>query len=83
MFGIVNSVAMPYMMNSDHANWRGKAGFLFGGLNLLFTLWAVARIPETKGRTFEEIDLLFERGVKAKDFSKYVSEADMGEEKEM
>lgn len=79
VFGIVNSVSMPYMMNSDEANWRGKAGFLFGGLNLLFTVWAFMRIPETKGRTFEEIDLLFERGVKAKDFSKYVSNADFEE----
>ncbi|KAJ5620271.1 MFS general substrate transporter [Penicillium lagena] len=76
VFGIVNSEAMPYMMNKGHAYWRGKAGFLFGGFNLLFTLWAFMRIPETKGRTFEEIDLLFERGVKAKDFSKYVSDAD-------
>lgn len=81
VFGIVNSVAMPYMMNSDHANWRGKAGFLFGGLNLLFTLWAFMRIPETKGRTFEEIDLLFEMNVKAKDFRKYVSDADFEDHK--
>lgn len=82
IFGIVNSISMPYMMNSDHANWRGKAGFLFGGFNLLFTAWAFMRIPETKGRTFEEIDLLFERGVKAKDFSKYVSDADFEEQEE-
>ncbi|KAB5542464.1 general alpha-glucoside permease [Coniochaeta sp. 2T2.1] len=74
--GIANSVSMPYMMNSDHANWRGKAGFLFGGFNLIFTVWAYLRVPETKGRTFEEIDLLFEGQVKAKDFSKYVSDAD-------
>lgn len=73
IFGIVNAEAMPYMMNSDHANWRGKAAFLFGGLNMIFTLWAYLRIPETKSRTFEEIDLLFERGVKARDFAKYVS----------
>jgi SP family general alpha glucoside:H+ symporter-like MFS transporter len=80
VFGITNAVAMPYMMNSDHADWRGKAGFLFGGLNLLFTAWSFMRIPETKGRTFEEIDLLFERGVKAKDFSKFVSDADLEED---
>jgi SP family general alpha glucoside:H+ symporter-like MFS transporter len=80
VFGITNSVSMPYMMNSDHANMRGKAGFLFGGLNLLFAAWAFMRIPETKGRTFEEIDMLFERGVKAKDFSKYVSDADVHQE---
>ncbi|KAK3196031.1 hypothetical protein K4F52_000899 [Lecanicillium sp. MT-2017a] len=73
IFGIANAQAMPYMMNLDHANWRGKAGYLFGGLNLLFTIWSFMRIPETKGRTFEEIDMLFEQGVKAKDFKKYVS----------
>jgi sugar porter (SP) family MFS transporter len=73
VFGIVNSEAMPFMMNSDHANWRGKAAFLFGGLNIFFTLWAYLRIPETRGRTFEEIDLLFERGVRARDFGKYKS----------
>lgn len=80
IFGIANSEAMPYMMNSDHAYWRGKAGFFFGGLNLLFTLWAYMRIPETKGRTFEEIDLLFERGVRARDFKKFRSDADTQEE---
>ena len=73
IFGIANAQAMPYMMNIDHANWRGKAGFFFGGLNLIFTLWAFWRVPETKGRTFEEIDLLFESGARAKDFGKFVS----------
>lgn len=35
--------------------------------------------PETKGRTFEEIYLLFEGDVKAKDFRKYVSDTDVPE----
>ena len=77
VFGIALSVSMPYMMNSDHANLRGKAGFLFGGLNVFFTVWAFLRVPETKDRTFEEIDQLFERRVKAKDFSKFKSDADV------
>ena len=77
VFGIALSVSQPYMMNADHANWRGKAAFLFGGLNLFFTTWAYFRIPETKGRTFEEIDLLFEKKIRARDFSKFKSDADM------
>ena len=67
-------------MNADEANFRGKAGFLYGGINIISTAWAFWRIPETKGRTFEEIDLLFERGVAAKDFKKYVSDADTHED---
>lgn len=74
IFGIVMSVSMPYMMNADHANWRGKAGFLFGGVNTIMTFWCFFRIPETKGRTFTELDQLFERGVPARDFKKFAIE---------
>ena len=30
MLGIVMTVAIPYMINPDAANWRGKLGFFFG-----------------------------------------------------
>lgn len=68
---IVFTVAMPYMLNSDEANWRGKAGFLFGGISLVCYLWCWFRIPESRGRTFEELDILFEREVPAREFRKY------------
>lgn len=68
---IVFTVAMPYMLNSDQANWRGKAGFLFGGISLVCCIWCWMRIPESRGRTFEELDIMFEKGVPARQFSKY------------
>jgi SP family general alpha glucoside:H+ symporter-like MFS transporter len=30
LFGIVMTVAIPYMINPDQANMRGKLGFFFG-----------------------------------------------------
>lgn len=33
-------------------------------------IWAYFRLPETKGRTFAEIDILFKNKVKARDFAK-------------
>jgi SP family general alpha glucoside:H+ symporter-like MFS transporter len=68
---VVFTVAMPYMLNSDQANWRGKAGFLFGGISAVCCVWCYIRIPESKGRTFEELDILFERGVSAMEFKGY------------
>lgn len=68
---IIFTVAMPYMLNSDQANWRGKAGFLFGGVSLVCCVWCFLRIPESSGRTFEELDILFERKVPARHFAKY------------
>ncbi|KKY21706.1 putative maltose permease mal31 [Phaeomoniella chlamydospora] len=68
---IVFTIAMPYMLSSDQANWRGKAGFLFGAISLACLVWCFLRIPESRGRTFEEIDILFDRKVPARGFAKY------------
>jgi SP family general alpha glucoside:H+ symporter-like MFS transporter len=68
---IIFTVAMPYMLNSDEANWRGRAGFLFGGISLVCFIWCFFRLPESRKRTFEELDILFERKVPARKFASY------------
>jgi Na+/melibiose symporter-like transporter len=68
---IVTTVAMPYMLNADEANWGGKAGFLFGGISLVCGVWCYFRLPESRGRTFEELDILFQRRVPARQFRDY------------
>lgn len=55
--------AVPYMVNPDKANLKGKVGFVFGGLSAAATVWSFFYIPELKGRTFDEIDELFEKRV--------------------
>ena len=69
--GIVMTVAIPYMINPDQANLRGKLGFFFGGLAVLCFVWSYFRVPETKGRTYEELDIMFERGVRTRQFKDY------------
>lgn len=68
---IATTVAMPYMLNTDQADWKGKTGFLFGGVGVGCWVWCWERLPETRGRTFEEIDVLFERGVASRRFGTY------------
>ena len=51
--------AIPYMVNPDEGNLRGKVGFVFGGLGLIGTIWSFFFVPELKGRTFREIDIMF------------------------
>jgi hypothetical protein len=70
-FTIVTTVAMPYMLNSDEANWGGKAGFLFGGISFVCYVWCYFRLPESRGRTFEELDILFQRKIPARQFKNY------------
>jgi MFS transporter, SP family, general alpha glucoside:H+ symporter len=50
--GIVMTVAIPYMINPDQANLRGKLGFFFGGLAAISFVWAWFRVPEFKVRSF-------------------------------
>ena len=51
-------------------NWGAKAGFFYAGTNLLCNIWCWFRLPETKDRTFGEIDLLFDHHVPARKFRK-------------
>lgn len=67
---VVGNVIYPYMINPTEGNWHGKTGYFFAGTGLLFFLWAFFRLPETKDRTFEELDIIFMGHVKARDFSK-------------
>ncbi|KAF1989352.1 sugar transporter [Aulographum hederae CBS 113979] len=72
VLGIAMTVAIPYLINPDQANLRGKLGFFFGGLAALCLIWAYFRVPETRGRTYEELDIMFERGVPTRDFATYI-----------
>ncbi|KAG0644968.1 Maltose transport MAL31 [Hyphodiscus hymeniophilus] len=71
IFQIIMTVAVPYMLNASAANWRGKTGFFFGGLSALATVWCWFRLPETKGRTYEELDYMFEAGIPVRKFKNY------------
>ncbi|KAK5073701.1 hypothetical protein LTR51_004282 [Lithohypha guttulata] len=70
--GILMTVAIPYMINPDQANMRGKLGFFFGGLAAICWVWAFLRVPETGNRTYEELDVMFQRNVRTRDFGKYI-----------
>lgn len=71
LLGIVMTIAIPYMINPDQGNLRGKIGFFYGGLSAIGLLWAWLRVPETKNRTYEELDIMFSRDVKTRQFRDY------------
>lgn len=74
IFGIVNGVITPYMLNPTAWNWKGKSGFFWAGLCFLCALWSYFRLPEPKGRTYGELDTLFNMGISARYFKEtYVS----------
>ncbi|EMG47885.1 MAL61 Maltose permease MAL61 [Candida maltosa Xu316] len=66
--GIVVAIVTPYMLNPTEWNWKAKSAFLWAGLALLSAVWVYFELPETKGRTFAEIDKLFAERVPARQF---------------
>ena len=57
------------MLNPSSWNWGNYAGFFWAGICFLCIIYTYFRIPEPQGRSFAELDLLFERGVSARKFS--------------
>jgi SP family general alpha glucoside:H+ symporter-like MFS transporter len=72
--GIATNIITPRMLNPLEWNWGAKSGFFFAGTCLLCAVWTYFRLPEPKGRTYGELDVLFERGVSARKFSSTVVE---------
>ncbi|OCF32333.1 MFS transporter, SP family, general alpha glucoside:H+ symporter [Kwoniella heveanensis CBS 569] len=69
IMGIINAVIMPYFLNTTKLNWGGKTGLFWGGFCAVCLVWAFFRLPEARGRTYGELDVLFENKVSARKFS--------------
>ncbi|ETN41289.1 uncharacterized protein HMPREF1541_03224 [Cyphellophora europaea CBS 101466] len=66
--GVIQNSITPRMLSDSAWNWGAKAGLFYAGTNILCLLWCFFRLPETKGRSFGEIDLLFDNKVPARKF---------------
>ncbi|KAF5016118.1 hypothetical protein F66182_12305, partial [Fusarium sp. NRRL 66182] len=69
IINIVSQVLEPYFMNPTAWNASGKTGFFWGGTALIIFVWSYFRLPEAKGRTYEELDIIFARKVSARKFA--------------
>lgn len=57
--------------NPTQWNLQGKAALIAASSSTILIVWAYFRLPETNGKTYEELDLLFEANVPARDFKNY------------
>ncbi|TKX23137.1 general alpha-glucoside permease-like protein 1 [Elsinoe australis] len=70
--GLISNVLFPRMINPSAWNWGAKTGFFWACSCALCALWTYFRLPEPKGRTFGELDVLFEQRVSARKFKSTV-----------
>ncbi|KIL93990.1 general alpha-glucoside permease [Fusarium avenaceum] len=60
----------PRMLNSssDAWNWGAKTGMFYFGLCFIWAVWIFFFLPETKNRSFADIDYLFQKKTNARKF---------------
>ncbi|OWP01099.1 hypothetical protein B2J93_6549 [Marssonina coronariae] len=81
--GIINNAIIPPMLGVNAWNWGPKSGLFWAGSCALLWTWAYFRLPEPMGRTYGELDRLFELGVSARKFASTVVDQWAGEHGEI
>ncbi|KAK5691860.1 hypothetical protein LTR97_011031 [Elasticomyces elasticus] len=67
---VVANVLTPFQLNPSAWSWGAISGFFWGGFCVVGLVFTYLCVPEPKGRTVAELDLLFERKVSARHFAK-------------
>ncbi|KAK2027047.1 alpha glucoside transporter [Colletotrichum zoysiae] len=68
---ICGGLIQPKMLAPGDWNLKGKTAFFWAVLATITLVWGYFRLFETRGRTFGEMDVMFQKGVSARKSSKY------------
>ncbi|KAK9482505.1 general substrate transporter [Lipomyces starkeyi] len=79
---VIAGALEPYFMNPTQWNLKGYTAFIWSGTALLTFIWAYFKLPETKDRRYEEIDILFANDVPARKFATFQVDAYSAEQME-
>lgn len=59
---------VPYIYNTDAGNLGAKTGFVFAGLSAVLLVGSWFMVPETAGKSVEEINAAYQQGVSPRKF---------------
>jgi len=68
-----------FMLNPTGGDLGGKCGYVWGATALVTWITAYYCLPEMKGRSYREIDIMFRRHIPAREFEKTVIAAEEDE----
>ncbi|QRD85451.1 general substrate transporter [Aspergillus flavus] len=67
----VVNFTIPYLADAEYAGLNSKVGLIFGAIAVIAFVCTFLFVPECRGKTLEQIDLMFHSGVKLRDFGSY------------
>lgn len=62
---------VPILINPGNANLGAKVAFVFFGPSLLFSVYLYFCFPEMKGRSYLELEEMFQKKIPTRDFKNY------------
>ena len=68
---LITNVIQQHMLNPLSWNWRGKSSWFWAGACLVCIVYVYFRLPETRGLTYLELDILFEKKADARKFATF------------
>jgi hypothetical protein len=72
MGSFVTSVPINFVNPYVQAAVGGKVTFIYGAFSVFSAVWVWLMVPETRNRSLEELDEMFQAGIKTRQFRKYV-----------
>lgn len=57
--GVVCQQLAPRMLSAEAWGWGGRCGLFWLGTNIISMVYCYFRLPESKNRTYGELDVLF------------------------
>ncbi|KAL2022954.1 hypothetical protein VTK56DRAFT_4169 [Thermocarpiscus australiensis] len=78
LFAWLTTFTAPYFINPESLNWGPRYGYIWFPSCIVGLVWVFFFLPETKGRTLEEIDEMFEERLPARKFRNYVCVGHLG-----
>lgn len=68
---VITTIAVPQLTSADAANLGSKTYLVFAGCMAGVLIFAYFLMPETRGRTFAEIDEMYDAGIPMRAWRKY------------
>lgn len=68
---IAMNIGTSHMLNPAALNWRGKTCFFYAATTALSFVWCYFRLPEPKGLSYLELDILFAKQAPASKFKEF------------
>ncbi|CAK7235466.1 high affinity glucose transporter [Sporothrix bragantina] len=79
LFALIFNYSTPLMISTQGAGWGIRVGYFYAPLSLITLVLTYFTIPETTGRSFQELDELFEARTSAKKFKSTLTSVQIAE----